>query len=35
MQLKLYLAQDVARYIDMHTLPGNIEVVIGIPEFTK
>ena len=35
MQLKLYLAQDVARHIDMHTLPSNIEVVIGIPEFTK
>ena len=35
MQLKLYLAQDVARYIDIHTLPSNIEVVIGIPEFTK
>ena len=35
MQLKLYLAQDVVRHIDTHTLPSNIEVVIGIPEFTK
>jgi predicted GIY-YIG superfamily endonuclease len=31
----LYVAPDVAQYIDIPKLPANIQVNIGIPEFTK
>ena len=34
-QYTLYIAADVAHYIDKNTLPSNITVVVGIPEFTK
>lgn len=34
-QYTLYIAADVAHHINTNTLPSNITLVVGIPEFTK
>jgi predicted GIY-YIG superfamily endonuclease len=31
----LYIAADVLQFIDQPSLPSNINVIVGIPEFTK